>query len=101
MEKITIDGALKIAAFGTTSKGRKFIYISLAPNPMHEKLVKCLVPVGKELTDDLYISLIKKLVKKYNDFIETLELWRSVSFKVESTKRLEIYGDGTKEFANA
>ena len=99
MKKITLEEAKKMTMAGTTAKGREFIYIKLEPNPMHEKLVKCLAPAGKELTDDLYISLIKKLIKKYNDFIDTLKLWENASFKVESTKRLEIYGNGTKEFA--
>lgn len=98
MKEITLEEAKKMVIIGELPKGRKLIYIKLEPNPMHEKLVKCLVPAGKELTDDLYISLVEKLVKKYNDFIETLELWQNVSFKVESTKRLEIYGNGTKEF---
>ena len=91
MNKITLEEAKKIAIVGTTAKGE--------PNPMHEKLVKCLVPTGKELTDDLYMSLIKKLVKKYNDFIDTLEFWENVSFEIKNTKRLEIYGNGTREFA--
>ena len=99
MNKITLEEAKKIAIVGTTAKGREVIYIKLEPNPMHEKLVKCLVPTGKELTDDLYMSLIKKLVKKYNDFIDTLEFWENVSFEIKNTKRLEIYGNGTREFA--
>nr|DAS37824.1 MAG TPA: hypothetical protein [Caudoviricetes sp.] len=99
MNKITLEEAKKMAIVGTTAKGRGCIYIKLEPNPMHEKLVKCLVPTDKELTDDLYISLIKKLVKKYNDFIDTLEFWENVSFEIKNTKRLEIYGNGTREFA--
>lgn len=93
MEKITIKDCEMIMKIGTTAKGKRFIYIPLERNILREKLIKCFIPASGEVSE----SLKKKLMKKYNDFVDILEIYEKVEFTVESAGFLKIYADGTIE----